>query len=301
MATGTQHSGGRRGRDPSVWIGWVAEASGENSRVGADQHAEGRMAGTPSISQLTPPLDQIASNCRGLATQFLSDGTGKSTLIHIKETAMAAPMGTWKFFTSGTGQPGSLVLSTSNTGGITGTLNSTPITAVWDETAQVLSFSEATAGGTGPNDVGFTVQVYTGTLFQPYATPNGLVAGEGVPLMLAGNFGTGKIGGTIGPFNQSGWFATNTTKFKEKEGKESKDSKDHKDKDKDKEQKDGKEKEGHPDKLPEFQAMTPGSPGLMAAGSEMDGSTSSEVRIATGRSFIPEEERPAVGSTALQA
>jgi hypothetical protein len=163
----------------------------------------------------------------------------------------------------------------------------------------VLSFSEATVGG-GANDVGFTIQVYTGTLFQPYATPNGLVSGEGVPLLLAGNFGTAKIGGAIGPFNQSGWIATNTTKFKEKEGKEFKDSKDHKDKDKDKEQKDGKEKEGRPDKLPEFQAVAPVSDEVIASTVQMDGSTPSEVPIATGRSFIPEEERPEVGSAALQ-
>jgi hypothetical protein len=212
---------------------------------------------------------------------------------------MTAPMGTWNFFTSGVAQPGSLVLSISSRGGITGTLDGTPITAVWDETSQVLSFAEATAGGSGPNDAGFTIQVYTGTLFQPYSTPNGLAAGEGVPLMLAGNFGTGSVGGTVGPFNQSGWFATNTTKFKEKEGKESKDSKDIKDKDKDKEQKDGKEKEGRPDKLPEFQAVAPVSDEVMAAAMQIDGSTPSEVQITTGRSFIPEEERPVVGSAAL--
>ena len=214
---------------------------------------------------------------------------------------MAAPMGTWNFFTSGAAQPGSLVLSVSSSGGITGTLNGTPITAIWDETAQVLSFSEATAGG-GANDVGFTIQVYTGTLFQPYATPNGLVTGEGVPLLLAGNFGTATVGGAIGPFNQSGWIATNTTKFKEKEGKESKDVKDAKDgkEHKDKEQKDGKEKEGHLETLPQFQALAPVSDEVMGGAAQMDGGAPSEVPIATGRSFIPEDERPAVGSAVLQ-
>jgi hypothetical protein len=210
-------------------------------------------------------------------------------------------MGTWNFFTSGAATPGSLVLSVSSTGGITGTLNGTPITAVWDETAQVLSFSEATAGG-GANDVGFTIQVYTGTLFQPYATPNGLVSGEGVPLLLAGNFGTATVGGAIGPFNQSGWIATNTTKFKEKEGKESKDVKDAKDgkEHKDKEQKDGKEKEGHPEKLPDLQSFAPVSDEMNASAVQMDRGTPSEVPIATGRSFIPEEERPVVGGAVLQ-
>jgi hypothetical protein len=159
----------------------------------------------------------------------------------------------------------------------------------------------ATVGGTGPNDTGFSIQVYTGTLFQPFATPNGLVGGEGVPLMLAGDFGTGTAGATVGPFNQAGWFATNTTKFKEKEGKEHKDSKDHKDKDKDKDQKDGKEKEGRPDKLPEFQAAPPVSDDVMAAALQTEGGAPPEVRIATGKSFIPEEERPAVGSAALQS
>ena len=213
---------------------------------------------------------------------------------------MPAPMGTWNFFTSGVAAPGTLVLALSSTGNVTGTLNGTPLTAVWDEASQILSMAVATAGGTGPNDAGFTIQVFTGTLFQAFATPNGLVTGEGVPLMLAGDFGTGKAGGTVGPFNQSGWFATNTTKFKEKEGKESKDSKDHKDKDKDKEQKDGKEKEGHPDKLPEIQSMSPASEDVMAAAMQMEESTPADVQIATGMSFIPEEERPAVGSAALR-
>jgi hypothetical protein len=216
---------------------------------------------------------------------------------------MAAPMGTWNFFTSGAGAPGALVLSASSTGGITGTLNGTPLTAVWDETSQTLNMAVATAGGTGPNDAGFTIQVYSGTLFQPLRTPNGLVSGEGVPLMLAGNFGTGKAGSTVGPFNQSGWFATNTTKFKEKEGKESKESKDGKDgKDhKDKDAKDGKEKEGHPDKLPDIQSMAPSSDDVTAMAMQMDGSTLPEVRVAMGKSFIPEEERPVVGSAALQS
>jgi hypothetical protein len=164
---------------------------------------------------------------------------------------------------------------------------------VWDETSQVLSFSRAISPG-GAADVGFALEVYTGTLFPGYATPNGLVSGEGVPLLLAGNFGTATVGSTVGPFDGSGWIATNTTKFKEKEGKESKESKDGKDhKDhKDKEQKDGKEKEGHPEKLPEIQ--TP------HRSSQFDGDAPSEVRIATGRSFIPDEERPHVGSSALQ-
>lgn len=216
---------------------------------------------------------------------------------------MAAPMGTWNFFTSGAGAPGALVLSASSTGGITGTLNGTPLTAVWDETSQTLNMAVATAAGTGPNDAGFTIQVYTGTLFQPLRTPNGLVSGEGVPLMLAGNFGTGKAGSTVGPFNQSGWFATNTTKFKEKEGKESKESKDGKDgKDhKDKDAKDGKEKEGHPDKLPDIQSATTPSDDVTAMAMQMGGSTLPEVRVAMGKSFIPEEERPVVGSAALQS
>jgi hypothetical protein len=185
---------------------------------------------------------------------------------------------------------------------MTGTLNGNPVTAVWDEASQVLSFSEATAGGSGPNDTGFTIQVYTGTLFPPYKTPNGLASGEGVPLLLAGNFGTGTAGGTIGPFAQAGWFATNTIKFKEKEGKEGKDVKDGKEgKDhKDKESKDGKEKEGHPDKLPELQAVAPVSDAMMAFANGQDGNGAAEVRISAGRSFIPEDERPAVGAAALR-
>lgn len=216
---------------------------------------------------------------------------------------MAAPTGTWNFFTSGAAKPGSLVLATGTAGAMTGTLNGNPVTAVWDEASQVLSFSEATAGGSGPNDAGFTIQVYTGTLFQPYKTPNGLASGEGVPLLLAGNFGTGTVGGTIGPFGQAGWFATNTIKFKEKEGKESKDVKDGKDgkEHKDKEGKDIKEKEGHPEKLPEIQAISPVSDAVMAFANGQDENASADVRIAVGRSFIPEDERPAVGTAALRS
>jgi len=219
---------------------------------------------------------------------------------------MAAPTGTWNFFTSGVAQPGSLVLATGSAGAITGTLNGNPITAVWDEASQVMSFSETTAPGSGPNDAGFTIQVYIGTLFPPYRTPNGLVSGEGVPLLLAGNFGKATAGGTVGPFDQSGWFATNTIKFKEKEGKEGKEGKDGKDgKDhKDKDGKDGKDKEAHPgEKLPELQAqaLASASPAMMAFANGSDPSAPAEMRIATGRSFISEDERPAVGTSALQS
>jgi hypothetical protein len=218
-----------------------------------------------------------------------------------RRNGMPAPMGTWNFFSSGVATPGTLTLSTSPTGTVTGTLQTSgpalPISAVWDETAQILSFTRATAAGTGANDAGFTIEVYTGTLFQPYATPNGLVSGEGVPLLLAGNFGVGKAGGGIGPFNQLGWFATNTVKFKEKEGKEHKDTKDIKDKD----HKDVKEKEHvidkvPADKLPELQAH----PNIAhEAASAVDDVASSDVRISAGRSFISEEERPAVGSSII--
>lgn len=216
---------------------------------------------------------------------------------------MASPMGTWNFFTSGAATPGTLILSASSTSTITGTLQTgggaaEPITAVWDDAAQILSFSRATAGGTGASDAGFTIEVYTGTLFQPYRTPNGLASGEGVPLLLAGNFGKGVAGGVVGPFAQSGWFATNTIKFKEKEGKETKDTKDIKDKDhKDKESKDGKEKEGHPDKLPDLQMSDLDSG--EASAMQLEAGTAPEVRIATGRSFIPSEERPLVGGAAV--
>jgi hypothetical protein len=46
--------------------------------------------------------------------------------------------------------------------------------------------------------------------------------------------------------------------------------------------------------------MAPVPDDVMAAAMQMEGSTLPEVRIATGKSFIPEEERPVVGSAALQ-
>ena len=104
---------------------------------------------------------------------------------------MSAPMGTWNINANGT--TGTLILSAAAGGGITGTAFGDPLTAVWDETSQILSFSRATQGG--PN---FGFEVYTGTLFQPYDTPNGLISGEGVPLLLAGNFG--EFVTTGGPF-----------------------------------------------------------------------------------------------------
>jgi hypothetical protein len=203
-------------------------------------------------------------------------------------------MGTWNMNANGT--TGTLILSASTGGGITGTLSlgggsADPITAVWDETSQTLSFSRGTQGAPAP----FAFEVYTGTLFQPYDTPNGPIAGEGVPLMLAGNFGQAIVGGAIGPFQGLGWFATSQMKFKEKEGKEGKEGKDFKDhKDgKDKEQKDHKEKE--PADLPRFQTL----PDIASA--EQAGDAAHEVRFATGRSFVPSEERPQVGASALQA
>jgi hypothetical protein len=203
---------------------------------------------------------------------------------------MPAPMGTWNI--NANGATGILVLSASSIGGITGTVFGEPLTAVWDETSQILSFSRATAGGPA-----FAFEVYTGTLFQPYRTPNGFVAGEGVPLMLAGDFGRcATPGGPFGPFEEFGWFATSQTKFKEKEGKEGKDSKDHKDKDKDKEQKDHKEKE--PADFPPLQASSQTG---MASAMLMEGNASPEVRFATGRSFVQAEERPQVGAAALRA
>ena len=47
-------------------------------------------------------------------------------------------------------------------------------------------------------------------------------------------------------------------------------------------------------------ALAPASDEVMANAVQMDGSTLPEVQVATGRSFIPEEERPAVGSAAIQ-
>ena len=212
---------------------------------------------------------------------------------------MAAPMGTWNINANGT--TGTLILSVASGGGITGTLSlggspAEPVTAVWDETSQTLNLSQATQGA----PAAFAFAVYIGTLFQPYDTPNGLVAGEGVPLMLAGNFGTATVGGAIGPFNNLGWFATSKVKFKEKEGKESKDVKDHKDgkEHKDKEQVD----KPHPEKFPpDIHPPQAFAPEDHISAMQMQGDASSEVRIATGKSFVPPEERPQVGAVALQA
>jgi hypothetical protein len=197
---------------------------------------------------------------------------------------MATPMGTWNINANGT--TGTLILSASTTGAITGTVFGEPLSAVWDETSQVLHFSRATKSG--PD---FAFEVYTGTLFPAYATPNGLVASEGVPLMLAGNFGQFSVpGGPFGPSNHLGWFATNQVKFKEKEAKE---------KEKEKEKETLKEKESihekvHPDKpteVPSGQSLA--SRDTAASAASDSGRTSF---VAVGRSFVGAEERPAVGT-----
>jgi hypothetical protein len=210
---------------------------------------------------------------------------------------MPAPLGTWNI--NANGNTGQLILSAGTGGGVTGTAFTDPITAVWDETSQILSFSRATKDG-GATGNTFAFEVYTGTLFQPYRTSHGAITGEGVPFMLAGNFGTFALpAGPFGPTDQSGWFALNTVKFKEKEGKEGtkdvkdgKDGKDHKDK----EQKDHKEKE--PADLQQFSQQSLPQADMAAAMTEAG--TAREVRIATGKSFIPAEERPLVGQAALQ-
>jgi hypothetical protein len=197
---------------------------------------------------------------------------------------MATPMGTWNINANGT--TGTLILSASTTGAITGTVFGEPLSAVWDETSQVLHFSRATRAG--PD---FAFELYTGTLFPAYATPNGLITGEGVPLMLAGNFGQFAVPtGPFGPSNHLGWFATSQVKFKEKEGKE---------KEKEKEKETLKEKENihekvHPDKpseVPGGQSLASRNGGVDAAGNP--GRIS---HAAVGQSFVGAEERPAVGS-----
>src|SRR3974390_2848524 len=120
---------------------------------------------------------------------------------------MAAPIRTWNI--NANGVTGILILSgavpiTGSTAvSVTGTVFGDPLTGVWDDESQLLSFTRATH--VGPD---FSFEVYTGTLFQPYATPNGPVPGQGVPLMIAGNFGTARAVAEFPSFDQYGWFAT---------------------------------------------------------------------------------------------
>ena len=120
---------------------------------------------------------------------------------------MSAPIRTWNINANGvTGilnLSGSFEIPGTTAVGVTGTVFGDPLTGVWYDESQLLSFSRATH--VGPD---FSLEVYTGTLFQPYATPNGPVPGQGVPLMIAGNFGTARAVAEFGPFDQYGWFAT---------------------------------------------------------------------------------------------
>jgi len=206
---------------------------------------------------------------------------------------MPAPFGTWNI--NANGNAGTLQLSANNTGGITGTVFGDQITVVWDETSQILSFSRAT--DPAPD---FAFEVYTGTLFQAYTTPNSLIPGEGLPLMLAGTFEQFSTQPfklvSVGPLP---WFAMNQSKLKEKEGKETKESKDKEKDIKDKE-KDIKEKEGLIEKVSEVPQGLQSLPQTDMALSAQGGAAP-DVRSATGKSFIPPEERPQVGAAALRA
>jgi hypothetical protein len=113
---------------------------------------------------------------------------------------MSAPNGTWNINANGvTG-----ILTLTGSGPITGTVFGDPLTGVWDDESQVLSFSRATHNG--PD---FQFEVYSGTLLPSYNTSNELVPGTGrVPAMITGDFGTARAAATFGPFDRFGWFAT---------------------------------------------------------------------------------------------
>jgi hypothetical protein len=120
---------------------------------------------------------------------------------------MSAPIGTWNI--NANGVTGILTLSgpVNITGTqaytLTGTVFGDPLTGVWDDDSQVLSFSRATHNG--PD---FQFEVYSGTLLPSYSTPNELVPGTGqVPRMITGNFGTARASASFGPFDRYGWFA----------------------------------------------------------------------------------------------
>ena len=208
---------------------------------------------------------------------------------------MAIPVGTWTIFKFGppAAQQGALTIFTSGSapaGSLTIAGVTQPLSVLWDEGAQQLTFTTATVPGTGAVP---PFEVYQGWAFQPYPTTV-------PPIVLAGTFQQYSPAAPAAPVSEFHWYAIAAHKPKEKEKEKEKEHKDKEKDHKDKEKDGAKEIEKHPpDKLPEFQ-FGPGGGEPTTLQMLEQRVALLEQRLATGQSFIKPEERPKVGEAATK-
>jgi hypothetical protein len=208
---------------------------------------------------------------------------------------MPLPVGTWTIFTFGSAgaKQGALTLFSSGStpaGSLTIAGATHPLSVLWNEGAQQVTFTTATVPGSGPVP---PFEVYQGWAFQPYPTTL-------PPVVFAGTFQLYSPTGPAAPLSEFAWYAIAAPKPKEKEKEKEKEHKDKEKEHKDKEHKEFKELEKHPvDKLPEFQFGSGGEdqPSLQMLEQRV---AVLEQRLATGQSFIRPEERPRVGESAVK-
>jgi hypothetical protein len=207
---------------------------------------------------------------------------------------MAIPVGTWtitKFGPTSVGH-GTLTIMTSGSaasGNLTIGGATQPLSILWDDTSQRITFTTATA------PVAASFEVYEGWAFQPFpaAVP---------PVLLAGTFRSYSPTAPASAVGEFEWYASPAPKTKEKEKEK------EKEKDKEKEHKDHKDKEKDKeihDKLPEVKTQGEGKAPEFQMGTSVTDQetirmleqrlTALEQKFATGTSFIKPEERPAVG------
>jgi hypothetical protein len=138
--------------------------------------------------------------------------------------------------------------------------------------------------------------VYQGWAFQPFITTL-------PPVVFAGTFQQYSATAPATPLGQFGWYAIAAPKPKEKEKEKEKEHKDKEKDIKDKDIKDQKDVEKHPiDKLPEFQfGGGPGTGGGNTLQMLEQRVAALEHHLASGKSFITSEERPAVGESATKS
>jgi hypothetical protein len=193
---------------------------------------------------------------------------------------MPLPVGTYTINANGT--KGTLVIGSTSTGSVNGTVFGQPISGFFDETEQEFHFLRVTSSELA------TFQVYQGTLFSfsPTASTN--------IFTLAGEFLSFPATGPAAP---STWLAQLSQKLKEKDGKDGGKDKEHA-----KEVKDAKDhvkelaKEGHKElEHPQGVPLSDLHSLVALLSTRLD---ALEQQIAVGRSFIGASERPAVGTKA---
>jgi hypothetical protein len=209
---------------------------------------------------------------------------------------MSLPLGAWSITTDTLGA-GTLTISSvdasGNVAGSTTIPSSGAVTGFFDAAAQTVALSNVT-------DPAKAFIVFSAGLFQ--VTSGTSKTSTLTDSVLAGTYESYPPGTAA---STGRWVASVNQKVKEKDKEEkekevSKDTKDHKDlKDRKESGKEAAIKERLPDTLP--QASQPAASGDPASLQQLDLRVAAiEERLATGQPFIGAEERPDVGSQAVQ-